>query len=159
MAGFTVKIIKDLDHAKIQAFLDRAKSAARQVNVGFPDNGAKEADGTSVAMIAAVQNFGSPEQGIPERPFLTQAITKNQLNFIKLNRKNILKILEDKMTSEDALGQLGAYAAGQVQVEIKTGEFQELSPRTIARRKKNSTRPLYDTGQMVQSVTYVLVDK
>lgn len=157
MAGFSVKIVKDLDRAKLQALADRTRKAgARIVNVGYPD-GPKEENGTSVAMIAAVHNFGSPARGIPERPFMTQAVTGAREKFIALNRRNIPLVLQDQMTTDEALGQLGTLAVSLIQQQIKNGDFKELKEETIER--KGSSKPLIDDGQMLQSTTYMLGNK
>ena len=50
--------------------------SARKVKVGFLA-GATYPDGTPVAMIAAVQNFGAPSRGIPPRPFFTNMIKEH----------------------------------------------------------------------------------
>lgn len=46
------------------------------VRVGFLE-GATYPDGTSVAMVAAINNFGAPAKGIPPRPFFTNVIRSN----------------------------------------------------------------------------------
>lgn len=43
------------------------------VSVGFLA-GATEANGTPVATIAAIQNYGAPSRGIPPRPFFTNMV-------------------------------------------------------------------------------------
>ena len=60
--------------------LDRIlESIARKIarpatlRVGFLEN-ATYPDGTSVAMVAAINNFGAPEKGIPARPFFTKMV-------------------------------------------------------------------------------------
>jgi len=56
----------------LKALMQRMKDANRAVLVGVPA-GVSEADGTTMATVAAVHEFGSPEQGIPERSFLRGA--------------------------------------------------------------------------------------
>ena len=58
---------------------------------------------------------------------------------------------------EQALGQLGEMTKGDVQTEIRSGDFAPLKPATI--KRKGSSRPLIDTGQMVQSIAWELGDK
>ncbi|WP_371432429.1 hypothetical protein [Novosphingobium sp.] len=48
-----------------------------QVNVGFLE-GATYPDGTSVATVAAINNFGAPEAGIPARPFFSDMIQQHK---------------------------------------------------------------------------------
>lgn len=154
-ARITMRVLKDIDPKAIDKLKKRLIDN-KIVNVGVPA-GPKENDGTPVAMIAAVHEFGAPAQGIPERPFLRVAIQKNRLKYVRLNRINLGKMLRGQMTAEQALGQLGEMVKGDVQVEIRTGDFVPLKPATI--KRKGSTRPLIDTGQMVQSMQWELGEK
>ena len=63
---------------KLKAHLDglaRKLQEGASVNVGFLE-GATYPDGTSVPMVAAIQNFGAPSQGIPPRPFFSNMVEK-----------------------------------------------------------------------------------
>ena len=72
-ARVTKKILKDIDFRAFDDLKRRIDAGKHTVRVGVP-SGDAEADGTSVAMIAAVHEYGSPAHGIPERPFLRVAI-------------------------------------------------------------------------------------
>lgn len=154
MKPFTVttKLIKDVD-LRVFDELKRRLIGERVVKVGFPQ-GKTEADGTPVALIAATHEFGSPERGIPERSFLRSGMRENQEKYVRLNKVNLVRILRGQLTSEQALGQLGEMAKGDVQQKIRSGDFTPLKPSTVDR--KGSSKPLIDTGQMVQSVSYEL---
>lgn len=111
-----------------------------------------------VAEIGAIHEFGAPDRGIPERPWLRPGIRSGKDLYIRLNRVNIIKIIRKQMSVATALRQLGAMAAGMVQKYIRNNDtFKPLKPATIAR--KGSSKPLIDTGQMIQSVTYELRPK
>lgn len=155
-ASVSMKVLKDIDPKLIDKLKQRLVGNNRAVNVGIPE-GPKEEDGTPVAMIAAVHEYGSPTQGIPERPFLRVAVQRNRLKYVRLNRINLVKMLRGQMDADQALGQLGEMAKGDVQVEIRNGEFTPLKPATI--KRKGSSRPLIDTGQMVQSIAWELGEK
>jgi hypothetical protein len=129
------------------------EEANRSVVVGVPE-GKAEADGTPLAMIAAVHEFGSPEHNIPERPFIRNGIAAGRPKFSRLNAANLQLILAGRKTVTDSLNELGVMAAGEVKRGITTLKFAPLKPATIAR--KGSSRPLVDTGQLRQSVTYQL---
>ena len=59
---------------KLNAILLKAEKARiKRVRVGFFST-AKYDDGTSVANVAGIQEFGAPAVGIPERPFFRQSI-------------------------------------------------------------------------------------
>lgn len=67
--------------AKLQAAMAKLKKKmgdkAMTVRVGFLE-GATYPDGTTVATIAAIQNFGAPARGVPPRPFFTKMIADNR---------------------------------------------------------------------------------
>lgn len=157
----TAKIVKDVDF-KVFDELKRRFVGERIVRVGFPQGpnhvekeGETYAPGsTPVAMIAAVHEFGSPEQGIPERPFMRSSMRANAQKYVRLNKINLVRILRGQLTTEQALGQLGEMAKGDVQDTLRNGDFAPLKQSTIDR--KGSSKPLIDTGQLRQSVTYEL---
>ena len=155
-ASVSVKVLKDIDPKALDRLRQRLVDAGKVVNVGVPA-GPKEKDGTPVAMVAAVHEYGSPSQGIPERPFLRVAVQKNRIKYVRLNRINLVKMLRGQMGMEQALGQLGEMAKGDVQAEIRSGDFTPLKEATI--KRKGSSRPLIDTGQMVQSIQWELGGK
>jgi hypothetical protein len=148
-----VKILKDINAKAFDELRARIKADHSKINVGIPA-GKNEADGTPVALIAAVHEFGSPEKGIPERPFLRTTIQENRGKYVQLNRRNLVAVLNGKMTIEQALGQLGDVAKGDVQARIVSGGFAPLKESTI--KRKGSSKPLIDTGQMRQSIAWEL---
>jgi hypothetical protein len=115
---------------------------------------AKFAGSVSLAMVAAVHEFGSPEQGIPERSFLRGGIRRATPKLNAVNIDSLRKVLLGKMTIEQAVEKLGVVAAGEVKREFVVGTFVPNKPATIAR--KGSSRPLIDTGSLRQAVTYVV---
>ncbi|GEM_PF-278289 len=179
-ASVSVKVLKDIDPKALDRLRQRLVGDGRVVNVGVPDGG-REKDGTSVAMIAAVHEFGSPSQGIPERPFLRVAIRRNRQKYAELNRANLVKILRGRMTAEQALGQLGEMAKGDTQSEIRYGDFESLKAATIKARERKRNKgynralkrraaskgatagpidkPLIDSGQLSESIAWELGEK
>lgn len=198
-AGIRLKIVKDIDGKALDALRERLRRENRAVNVGVPA-GPQDQDGTPLAMIAAIHEFGGTinmpartqtiyrqvaadgalkaggrfvkrsrsnfasdhavaayKIRIPERPFLRVAIRKNKQAYIRLNKINLVKVMRGQMSIEQALGQLGVMAKGDVQTEIRSGNFTPLAPATI--KRKGSSRPLIDTGQLVQSIQWELGDK
>lgn len=157
---FTAKVIKDLDRAEFDRLLKRFGAENKAVNVGFPagiehkdDSGA--ATPYTVAQIAGVHEFGSPAAGIPERSFVRSALAENRQSYIALNRKTLARVVNGDMSIAEALGLLGTKAVGDVQRKIRGGPFEELQAATV--RRKGSSKPLIDTGQMRQSVQWTLV--
>lgn len=154
----------------MKAFLEHTKSLDKQsVVCGLPSENspkAKEvvARGDSghqieafsrkltVAMLGAIHEFGSPENNIPARPFLGQTYKKN-LSLIKSRSRAVVKgVQSSKITAHEGLSKLGEWYVGAIKEEITTGEFAPLKPATIA--AKGSSRPLIDTAQMRNSITW-----
>jgi len=84
------------------------------VRVGFLE-GATYPDGTPVAQVAALQNFGAPAAGIPARPFFTRMITEKSPRW-----GDALAALL-KSTGYDtkaALSQMGIGISGQLRESI-----------------------------------------
>lgn len=133
----------------LRGMVSRIRTMRGRVEVGVPD-GPTERDGTSIATIAAAHVFGTSR--IPQRDFLRPAIEKNLPSFQSLTATNLVRVATGQMNLETALGQLGAAAAGAVQAEIVSGSFAPLAPATV--RRKKSSKPLIDSGNMRQSITF-----
>jgi phage gpG-like protein len=108
----------------------------------------------SLPVIAAIHEFGSPEHGIPERSFLRTGVRRGLPKFHALNAVTLKKVVEGKMTFDQAREKLGVVAVGEVKREFTVGKFVPLKPATI--KRKGSSRPLIDSGQLRQSITYQL---
>lgn len=122
-----------------------------QVMVGVPA-GKTEEDGTSLALVAAVNEFGSQDGHTPERSFLRAGIRENLAEFKRLNAFTLKALAIGRTTEGQALALLGELAKSKVQDKIVHGPFTPNAPSTIAR--KGSDRPLVDSGNLRQSITY-----
>lgn len=116
------------------------------LRVGFLEN-ATYPDGTSVAMVAALLNFGISNG--KAWPFFTNMIAEKapgwgeQLaNLLTLNDWDV----------EKSLKLMGEGIAGQLRQAIVDMDAPALEPSTIAR--KGFDKPLVDTGHMLNSVDY-----
>lgn len=85
------------------------------VRVGFPE-GERYEDGTPVAQIAAIQNFGAPAAGIPARPFFSNMIAEKSGSWGEA-LANRLKALDWDIRA--ALDQMGRGIAGQLETSIR----------------------------------------
>ncbi len=99
--------------AKIREISDKLHKA-REVRVGFLEN-ATYPDGTSVAMVAAINNFGAPEAGIPARPFFSDMIARHKGNWGDAFGELIKAVDFD---AEKALAMMGEGMAGQLREQI-----------------------------------------
>ena len=122
-------------------------------------------DGTPVAYIAAIQEFGHAGGNIPSRPFFRNAVKAREGVWIQAMRKLVLAATEGRLTGEQALNQMGLMQAGDVKDSINDGQYDPLKQSTLdAKQRKKRTagvsdKPLIDTGRMLQSVKYVVEAK
>ncbi|MFM0141738.1 hypothetical protein [Paraburkholderia sp. RL18-085-BIA-A] len=167
---------------KLKAKLEeiaRMAGKADKVNVGFLENSTYP-DGTSVPMVAAIQEYGAPNASIPARPFFRGMIAARKGEWGPQLGK-IIKAAD--YDSDVALGRMGENIKGQLQESIIATSDPALSPITVmlrgmrshdqalvvtgktvgeaAQRVANdednygaSTKPLIDSGHLLNSVDY-----
>lgn len=95
------------------------------------------------------------EQGlgrVPKRAFVKPAITANRHKYAKLLKNSITPVLEGRLSPKTAWQLVGQEAVKDIQQYMLTATFTPLAPATI--KAKGSSKPLIDTGQLRQSVTY-----
>lgn len=150
-----------------------------KLRVGFLE-GATYPDGTPVATVAAINNFGAPGAGIPARPFFTKWIDEKSGNWgeafanrLKANDWDLQKSLE----------QMGSGMAGQLRQAIVDMNSPANSPATNLLKQRfpmggyspddvwqafadvaggedeaPAGKPLVWTGVMLNSVDYEITD-
>ena len=88
---------------------------------------------------------------IPERSFLRASLTKHKDYYKALLKQEMRKAVMGRQSVWDAHQIVGAVAAGKAQEII--ADSDGIAP--LARpRADGSSRPLYDTGQLIQSITW-----
>lgn len=129
----------------------------KKVVVGVPaaTNGIRD-DGLSNATIAAAHEFGVPGH-IPERSFLRTTVGENKDKITGLLVRELKADISQGNFSGRAFAIVGEKLSGEVKRRIQSGINPELDPKTVAR--KGSSKPLIDTGNLLQSITYEVRDK
>lgn len=127
------------------------------VKVGFFET-ARYPDGTPVAYVASIQEFGAPSKNIPPRSFMRRSIIENSKAWNEEFAGLATAILTKGVSPRDGLDMMGMRIAGDVAKTIKAVDSPPLAPATI-RAKNGVEKPLVDTGQMIQSVTHEVVEK
>lgn len=148
--------LRDIDRKR------RALHKSPSVEVGFFRT-ARYQVGTYVASVAAWQEFGviHPRSWyqIPSRPFFREAL--------RLAKPEVTRLLTnvEVLPERKVLGQVGLYVKGQIQVSIRTGNWQENTAEVKARKAAKGAvktkdgevldpRPLIDTGLLIGSVSW-----
>lgn len=101
--------------------------------------------------IAFYNEFGT--ENIPARPFLRRA----QANVNKKGQMWLKALMDGGDTVEQAMKKIGVRMQAEIKTQITRGDFTPNAPSTIAR--KGSSRPLVDTGNLLQSVHWGLRKK
>ncbi|SHF60820.1 hypothetical protein SAMN02745157_2531 [Kaistia soli DSM 19436] len=158
--GFYAKVIRRSGGGLKKLFVPKRRRSI--VKVGFPAGEVK----SSVIMRAIYNEFGTRGSGkgfktergggfggpIPERPFLRNAMRENRDAYRAAMRAAARRIFAKKLPVGEELRRLGVKAQGDVQKSIQTLTSPPNSPLTIA--LKGSDKPLIDTGEMGQAVTF-----
>lgn len=130
---------------------------APQVKVGIL-SGATYDDGTSVAQVAAVQEFGSPVQNIPARPFMRTTIAEKSDGWPRA----LALLLQQGRTFPEALEVLGMQISTEMRDTISALKTPELATSTkAAKRRKGSKYPDHppiDTEHVWESITSQVED-
>lgn len=146
--------------------------ASTRVMVGIPSDRAARDDGPiNSAALGYIHENGAPEANIPARPFLIPGVATKKAEIIAgLKRVGELAFEgkpEAVMRQFHRIGMIGSMA---VKRKITTGPFVPLAQRTIDARRRRSkgskyrrkavtasdTKPLIDSAQMRNAVSYVL---
>ncbi len=123
------------------------------VRVGFLEN-ATYPDGTPVAMIAAIQDFGAPRAGIPPRPFFRNMIAAKSPEWPEaIGALLVANDYDVNLT----MAQVGEAVAGQLRQSLINTNSPPLAESTIAR--KGFSKPLVETGHMLNSIDYEVVTR
>lgn len=117
-----------------------------KLRVGFLE-GAEYPDGTPVAMVAAIQNYGAPRAKIPARPFFSNMVKDNSRQW-PAQLTTALKA--SNYDTDMALTRMGMLIASQLQDAIINTNAPALSPITVMLRGMRANDPsLKVTGKTV----------
>lgn len=112
------------------------------------------------AAIGYIAEFGAPEANIPQRQWLQPSIEKGKVKISKYMKQAGKLLLEGNVKGADkAFHAAGMTAQNIARATVNTGDFQALAEATIKarlRRGRTGTKPLVDTGQFRNSISYVV---
>lgn len=150
MAKSSQKLV-DKGWSRIQR--DTAQLSRLYVDVGIQADAGTDDEGNPIIVRAVANEFGT-KRGIPERSFVRSAFDEQQAKLNTLKKRLVSGVIAGKLSPERAAGLLGQQHEKDIKDKIRSITSPALSPATIAR--KGSSKPLIDTGQMINSVRYVV---
>jgi hypothetical protein len=126
-----------LDLSRVMAKIDAIGEgfANQEAKVGFFADQAYPDGGPPVGYVAAIQEFGSPENGIPPRPFMRPTVEDKKGEWAADITNGMRAVIKGRMTAYDVLDHVGRAAAGDIVKTIVGGDFKQLSPITLMLRK------------------------
>jgi phage gpG-like protein len=153
---------------RVDAFFRFVKNKDPHVIVGWPEEVGKvnhemgplqenAKTPLKIAEIATIHEFGAPEAGIPERSMLRANDFKNKKKYLQVINRLTTEVFEGKMKPINVLEVVGLMVVSDVKNRIREGIEPALKPETI--RRKGSSKPLIDTGQLVNSVSHQVKTK
>lgn len=159
----SVRVTKDFTKKLMKILIMAGK---KQVLVGIPeDKNSRTGEAIGNAYLGAIHEYGSPARNIPARPFLNPGVKDAQKDTIKILKFGAKSALDNFNVAaiEQSLNRVGLNAQAVVKKRI-TGQvgFEALKPATIKARERTGrkgTKALIRTGELLNSVTYVLRDK
>lgn len=145
-------------------------------------------DGTPVAYVATIQEFGSPGQGIPARPFMRSTVAEKEAEWAGLMAKGANAVLQGRISAHEAMDEITQQAAGDIRRTISQLSSPALSNVTVELRRRrrsgetiigktvgdaakaansaffkpasqSEAKPLVDTGILIASLTSVVEDQ
>lgn len=156
----TVRVIQD----KTAKLRDALRALQRDVVlVGIPADESSRNDDAPIgnASIGYIQENGSPVNNIPARPFLVPGVQSVADRCAELMAAGAAEMLDGGAAAiEKANNKAGLVAQAAVKNTLRAGEgFPPLADATLAARKRagfTGTKPLIWTGQLLNSITYVI---
>ena len=136
-----------------------------EVLVGIPEGDAARNDGDPLnnATIGYIMENGAPEVNIPARPFLVPGVKAARDKTIQyFAAAGRAALAGNAAAMNTAFNSAGLNAQSTVKNYMRNNQFPPLADRTIAARRARGvtrTKPLLDTLQLLNSVTYVLRKK
>ena len=141
------------------------------IKVGLPEKvgGAiHEGSDLTVAQIGAVHEYGSPENNIPKRSFIREPLINEEKKITNFIKSRFSAVGSNSMSAKKALEQIGNMGASISKGSFTKNNWEANSDITInggwmikngksffVKGKKKST-PLIDSGQLRNSITYVV---
>lgn len=160
-----IKITKDMTDQVLRAVQDMER---KKLLVGIPSDRAVRKDESDKqpinnAALGYIHENGSPVNNIPARPSLVPGVRAVKEKCADILQDAAGDAFTDKGAIERGLNACGLVAQASVRKTMTEGEgFEPLKAGTLAARKRKGfqgERPLIRTGQLRNSMTYVIRDK
>ena len=141
--------IKDTDKGLKKLLRKWRLKKSPKVKVGVL-GGDRKNDQINNVQLAIIHEFGTDK--IPKRSFIRDSVDQNKDKIQKVISREAKAIADEKYNTSVAMERLGLYIVGVIKKRISTGIPPALEENTI--KRKGSSIPLIDTGQLRNSITH-----
>lgn len=167
------KRVTDVDRGYKRIMHELSRIGSPSVTIGVHDKDNKpytrgEGGPVTTAQLATFHEFGTLDRfedktyagdnkglrGVPQRSFLRKTVDENIKVYVAKIEEEVGYVIDGTRSVKVALGRVGALVTGDVQETISNGVEPRLTPAGIASKRKPSTRPLVDTGQLRMSISW-----
>lgn len=145
-------IVRDFGWSRISRELHALERRRGQAGVWA---GTTYPDGTDAVDVAAFMEWGTAS--IPSRPLFRTAADNADPTLLAYTRGQLLALYMSGLSARGMVANVAAHHAEQVRGAVRTASSWAvpLAPTTVA--AKGHSRPLYDSGLLLQSITYRVV--
>jgi hypothetical protein len=154
--------ITDKDHGWAALFRRVKEIESSYVRVGVLADDAKggmrvPGGDLTIAEIAVVNEYGTEDKTIPARSFARSTFDEKREELVGLGKKLMTGVVDGKIGIKPALDVMGSTLANAMKRKIVDGAGvpPPNAPSTVA--KKGSSRPLVDTGRLVNAITWASI--
>ncbi len=129
----------------------------------------KYADGTPVAYVATIHEYGVPEKNIPMRATMRPTIRTQRTQWIKLAEAGFTAVFRQTETAAGVMEKVSAKAAGDIRKAISQLHTPPLKVKTIKARLRGKqqgrvvsltiAKPLVDSGVLLNTLTHIVENK
>jgi len=134
--------------------LQQFKDSVVKAGILAKDGSENHSEGITVFQIGMIHEFGVPEKNIPKRSFIRVPIENNIKEITKLIENNHKLVSENAMSAKVALDRIGIKAQNTIKESFRNNDWKPLKRATV--KRKGSSRPLIDTGQLIGSISYIV---
>lgn len=134
-----------------KVFNEIQEARKHAINIGLPKDVGTYDNGQSILEVGERHEFGL---GVPRRSFLRMPLIVNQETINKHLKYSWKQIVEGKSTAIKQFNILGTVGQNISRDAFKTqgyGKWKDIDEKT--KEQKGSSKILFDTGRLVQSVT------
>jgi len=156
---------KTADFKRIKEIVSDFNELEGQVGF-FPES--RYEDGTPVAYVATIQEFGYIKGGIPPRSFMRSTAQVEKSNWATLFGKGVNAAVKGNETAFSVVEKVGQQMKGDIQKTITEIKSPPLKESTVAAKRRKLAdsgttgaldKPLIETSLLLNSVTNATVKK